>query len=166
VTRLLAVSDTHLRRGQESRLADLIGTQLEQADLIVHAGDIVDPAVLEMLAQRAPVLAVRGNNDRAMRLPERIEVGVEGCRVAVVHDSGPPAGRGSRLRRWFADADVVLFGHSHLPWHEIDVRSDGHEQHQVNPGSPTQRRGAPDRTVAWVELAGGRVTGVRHVALP
>jgi uncharacterized protein len=166
VTRVLVVSDTHLGRGQQSRLGDLIAPQLEQADVIVHAGDIVDHAVLELLAEHAPVHAVLGNNDHGMRLPERIEVDIDGCRVAAIHDSGPAAGRADRLRRWFPDADLVLFGHSHLPWHETDVRPDGHVQHHVNPGSAIQRRRAPHRTVAWVDLAAGRVAGVRHVELP
>jgi hypothetical protein len=166
VTRVLLVSDTHLRRGQESRLADLLATELEQADLIVHAGDIVDAAVLEMLAQHAPVHAVRGNNDHAIALPERIEVEVDGCRIAAIHDSGPATGRTPRLRRWFPDADVVVFGHSHLPWHTTDERPDGHVQHHVNPGSAIQRRRAPHRTVAWVDVVAGRVAGVGHVVLP
>ena len=71
MTRVLVVSDTHLRRGQESRLAGLIAAELEEADLIVHAGDVVEDAVLEMLAQHAPVHAVRGNNDHGLALPER-----------------------------------------------------------------------------------------------
>jgi putative phosphoesterase len=166
VTHVLVVSDTHLRRGEEPRLADLIAPQLELADVIVHAGDIVDDAVLAMLARHAPVHAVLGNNDHGLRLPERIEVDVDGCRVAAVHDSGVATGRAARLRRWFPDADVVLFGHSHLPWHATDVRADGHVQHHVNPGSAIQRRRAPHRTVAWVEIAAGRVAGVRHVDLP
>lgn len=160
------VSDTHLGRGQESRLADLIAPQLDEADVIVHAGDVVDDAVLEMLAGHAPVHAVLGNNDHGMTLPERIEVDIDGCRVAAVHDSGQATGRAARLRRWFPDADVVLFGHSHVPWYETDGRVDGHVQHHVNPGSAIQRRRAPHRTVAWVELDAGTVVGVRHVELP
>lgn len=162
---MLVVSDTHLGRGQEARLEELIATQLAAADVVVHAGDIVDGAVLEMLARHAPVHAVLGNNDHGMQLPERIEVDIDGCRVAAIHDSGAAAGRAARLRRWFPDADVVLFGHSHQPWHETDVRRDGHVQHHVNPGSAIQRRRAPHRTVAWVDLAAGRVAGVRHVDL-
>ena len=83
----------------------------------------------------------------------------------MVHDSGQSAGRGRRLRSWFPDADVVVFGHSHLPWHERDVRNDGHVQHHLNPGSPTQRRGAPRCTVAWLTLDAGTVVDVRHEPL-
>lgn len=162
---MLVVSDTHLGPGQATRLSDLIGAELEAADAIVHAGDIVDASVLAMLRGHAPVFAVLGNNDRGLRLPERIEVDIGGARVAAVHDSGGADGRAARLRRWFPDADVVLFGHSHLPWHETEVRSDGHVQHHVNPGSALQRRRALHRTVAWVVIEAGAVTGVRHVEL-
>ncbi len=165
MTNLLLVSDTHLVRGQEERLRSLIAEELAAADAIVHAGDVVDEAVLTMLAVHAPVHAVLGNNDHGMHLPERIEVDLDGCRVAAVHDSGPSKGRAERLRRWFPTADLVVFGHSHLPWHETDVADDGHVQHQVNPGSAIQRRKAPHRTVAFVEVEGGRVLAVRHVVL-
>jgi putative phosphoesterase len=165
VTNVLVVSDTHLGPGQSSRLSDLIAAELAAADAIVHAGDIVDASVLDMLRQHAPVCAVLGNNDHGMRLPERIQVEIGGARIAAVHDSGGADGRASRLRRWFPDADVVLFGHSHLPWHETDVRADGHVQHHVNPGSALQRRRAPHRTVAWVVVDEGTVTDVRHVEL-
>lgn len=165
MTNLLVVSDTHLGRGQEGRLRDLIADELAAADVVVHAGDVVDGAVLAMLAEHAPVHAVLGNNDHGMDLPERIEIDVDGCRVAAVHDSGPAKGRGARLRSWFPAADVVLFGHSHLPWHETEVDGRGHVQHQVNPGSAIQRRMAPHRTVARVRIDGGRVLDVRHVVL-
>jgi predicted phosphodiesterase len=91
------------------------------------------------------------------------EIDLGGCTVAMVHDGGAAGGRARRLRRWFPDADVVVFGHSHVPWHEVDRRADGHEQHHVNPGSPTERRSAPHPTVAWLLLDGGRVQRVEHV---
>ncbi len=94
-----------------------------------------------------------GNNDVDLRLPERLEVDLNGVRVAMVHDSGPSSGRAARLRRWFPDADVVVFGHSHLPWSEVDP--DG--QLHLNPGSPTERRMAPTRTVMVLDVAGGEV---------
>ena len=146
-------------------MRDLIADELVAADVIVHAGDVVDEAVLTMLAEHAPLHAVLGNNDHGMRLPERLEFEVDGCRVAAVHDSGPSKGRAERLRRWFPTADLVVFGHSHLPWHETVVADDGHVQHHVNPGSAIQRRMAPHRTVAVVELDAGQVVAVRHVDL-
>jgi len=165
MTDVLLVADTHLGAGAASRLTDRIATELAVADLVLHAGDITDRTVLAALADHAPVRAVKGNNDHGIDLPERVVVSVEGCAFAIVHDSGPATGRTARLRRWFPDADVVVFGHSHVPWHETDVRPDGHVQHHVNPGSAMLRRRAPTCTVAHVEVDDGRVTAVRHVAV-
>ncbi|MFT3854390.1 MAG: metallophosphoesterase family protein [Ilumatobacteraceae bacterium] len=159
---VLVVADTHLGPGQGDRLVALLGARLAAADVILHAGDITDASVLDELAAFAPVHAVLGNNDHGVALPERRIVPLDGCAVAMVHDSGPSAGRAARLRRWFPDADAVVFGHSHLPWDAVDVRADGHVQHHVNPGSATQRRRAPRCTVAWLDLAGGQVRAVRH----
>jgi uncharacterized protein len=164
---VLLIADTHLREGQGERLVDKLGLHLEAADVIIHAGDVTDASVLTALAEFAPVHAVLGNNDRGMVLPERLVVELDGCVVAAVHDSGPAGGRAARLRRWFPQADVVVFGHSHLPWHEADIRSDdGHVQHHVNPGSAMQRRSAPHHTVAMLQLRDGVLTDVRHIALP
>jgi putative phosphoesterase len=162
---VLLVADTHLGPGAASRLTERIGAELAVADVIVHAGDITDGSVLDALAVHAPVHAVKGNNDRQLELPEEQLVTVDGCTFAVVHDSGPARGRTARLRRQFPDADVVVFGHSHLPWHETDVRADGHVQHHVNPGSAMLRRRAPTCSVAHVVVDGGRVAAVRHVAV-
>lgn len=164
--RALVIADTHLGPGRAELLTIPIAGELAVADVILHAGDVTDPSLLDALAAYAPVHAVRGNNDRGSTLAERLTVELDGCLVAMVHDSGAAAGRARRLRRWFPDAEVVVFGHSHLPWHEVDVRTeDRHRQHHVNPGSPTQRRRAPERTVAWLDLAGGTVAGVRHVVV-
>jgi putative phosphoesterase len=163
---LLLVTDTHLGAGQASVLLEKLGSLLDDADAIVHAGDITDVSILGALAEFAPVHAVLGNNDRGVRLPERRTFDAGGCEVAIVHDSGSATGRAARLRRWFPTADVVVFGHSHLPWHETDVDASGHVQHQINPGSAIQRRRAPQRTAAVVELEHGVVVAVRHVALP
>ncbi len=133
----------------------LLGERLTRADAILHAGDITDVAVLGALAAFAPTYAVLGNNDHGVALPERRVVDLDGCQVAMVHDSGQAGGRAARLRRWFPDADAVVFGHSHLPWDEVDVDPVGHVQHHVNPGSATQRRRAPRCTVAWLTIEDG-----------
>lgn len=164
---VLVLADTHLGEGQGGRLVEKLGSYLETADVILHAGDVTDESVLKALEEFAPVRAVHGNNDRSLILPERLVVELGGCEVAAVHDSGPASGRTSRLRRWFPEADVVVFGHSHIPWHEIDVRpADGHVQHHVNPGSATQRRSAPRHTAAVLQLHDGAVTGVSHIVVP
>lgn len=167
-TTLLLLADTHLGPGQADRPLTRIDGALRGIDVLVHAGDIVDASVLEALRERAPhaeLLAVLGNNDVGrLDLPTRIETDVAGCRVGVVHDSGGAAGRTRRLRRWFPACGLVVFGHSHLPWHEVDV-SGGHEQHHVNPGSAILRRRAPACTVARVTISDGAVTGVAHVTV-
>jgi uncharacterized protein len=162
-TDVLLIADTHLGPGETDRLLDRIAAELATADVVLHAGDLTDASILDALASRAPAVhAVRGNNDHGLALPERLALDVDGCAVAMVHDSGAAAGRAARLRRWFRDADVVVFGHSHLPWHEVDVR-DGHAQHHVNPGSAMLRRRAPTCTVAHLLIVGGAVATVRHV---
>jgi hypothetical protein len=174
--RVLLVADTHLRNGQEGRLVTRLGEHLARADAIIHAGDITHAAVLDELARHAPVHAVRGNNDvsGAVRsLPERLLLDLDGCTVAVVHESGQAAGRATRLRAWFPTADAVVFGHSHIPWHETHVESSDagagrrrHVQHHVNPGSAIQARRQPHCTAAWLTVDEGTVSDVSHVTLP
>ena len=152
--KVLVLADTHISASRPGRrLPDRVYERLDEADAVLHAGDVTAPALLHEIEGFAPVHAVLGNNDVALRLPERLEVPLGGVRVAMVHDSGPSSGRTGRLRRWFPDAGVVVFGHSHLPWREIDPGGQLH----LNPGSPTERRRAPTRTVGWLELDGGDV---------
>lgn len=165
-TNVLLIADTHLRHGQAGRLVARISEQLADADVIMHAGDVIDASILGALASHVRdgrFHAVKGNNDLGLELPERLSIDVDGCNVAMIHDSGAAVGRTARLRRRFPDADVVVFGHSHLPWHEVDVRSpDGHAQHHVNPGSAMFRRRAPTCTVAHLLIDDGVVADVRH----
>jgi putative phosphoesterase len=123
----------------------------------------VIPEVLDQLGELAPVHAVLGNNDGELvgTLPEELVVELDGVRVAMVHDSGPGRGREARLRRRFPDADVVVFGHSHIPWD-----APGHDgQWLLNPGSPTERRRQPHRSMATLDVADGRVLGTRLVVV-
>ena len=133
---------------------------MADADCILHAGDIMDVSLLEVLAGFAPVHAVLGNNDTGLTLPERLTVDIGGCSVAMVHDSGSSAGRSARLRRWFPHADVVVFGHSHIPWNVAVTGPDGHVQHHVNPGSALQRRRQPECTIGWLDIADDKVCSV------
>jgi uncharacterized protein len=151
---VLVLADTHISPSRPGRrLPDRVYELLDDADVVLHAGDVTAPDLLHELEGFAEVIPVLGNNDVLLQLPERVEVELDGVRVAMVHDSGPSAGRTARLRRWFPDADVVVFGHSHLPWREVDP--DG--QLHLNPGSPTERRRAPTKTVGWLELVDGEV---------
>ena len=156
---VVVVSDTHIRRGSKRRLPDAAYDHLEKADLILHAGDILVADVLDELGRFAPVHAVLGNNDVELTglLPETRDVEIEGVKVAMIHDSGPSSGRAGRMKRRFPEAEVVVFGHSHIPWDADGV--DG--QLLFNPGSPTERRRQPVHTLGTLDLDGGRVTGHR-----
>ncbi|HVL02942.1 MAG TPA: metallophosphoesterase family protein, partial [Acidimicrobiales bacterium] len=105
--RAVVLADTHLRPGSRRRLSGRALEELQRADVVLHAGDIVTGDVLELLAGYAPVHAVLGNNDRDLvgLLPERLELDLEGLAVGMVHDSGPRRGRERRLRRTFPQAD-------------------------------------------------------------
>jgi putative phosphoesterase len=157
------VADTHLKRGWSRRLPDRAVAELAASDVILHAGDLVIPEVLDQLRELAPVHAVLGNNDTELvgALEEEVRLDLEGVRVAMVHDSGPRAGREARLARRFPGADVVVFGHSHIPWDAAGA--DG--QWLLNPGSPTERRRQPHRTMATMDLADGRLVGTRIVVV-
>ncbi len=148
--KVLVLSDTHIQRRGSRRLPDLVRLAAAEADVIVHAGDIVAPSVLADLADYAPVHAVLGNNDHELvgLLPEQLELHLGGVRVAVLHDSGPSQGRPGRMGRRFRGAAVVVFGHSHLPFSAEGL--DG--QWLLNPGSCTERRRAPTHTFAWLTI--------------
>lgn len=158
---VVVVADTHIRRGSSRRLPPRAREVLEDADLILHAGDIVVREVLDDLQRHAPVHAVLGNNDAELadELPETLELDVGGLRVAMIHDSGPKRGRPARLRRRFPDADLVVFGHSHEPVNGPGV--DG--QWLLNPGSPTERRRQPHHTVAAFDVDDGQLIAPRIV---
>jgi putative phosphoesterase len=161
VTHVVVLADTHIRRTGTRRLPDAAYVHLDRADLILHAGDILVGEVLDELGGFAPVHAVLGNNDAELVgvLPETRSLVVDGVRIAMIHDSGPAAGRATRMRRRFPEADVVVFGHSHIPWDDAGV--DG--QLLFNPGSPTDRRAQPDHTLGTLDLEGGRVVSQIHV---
>jgi putative phosphoesterase len=161
--KVLLLSDTHISPHRPGRrLPDPVYEILVAGvDAIVHAGDVTAPELLHELGGFAPVHAVLGNNDVSLRLPETMVVELAGVRVAAIHDSGPSTGRAARLRRRFPEADVVVFGHSHLPWDETDP---GGQRH-LNPGSPTERRMAPTRTVGLLDLADGEVRGYQLVVV-
>lgn len=135
--------------------------EVEACDAVLHAGDVVTADLLTALRARRPVHAVLGNNDHALvgALPDRLEVELAGVRVAMVHDSGARTGRARRMKRWFPDAAVVVFGHSHDPVDEAG--EDG--QRLFNPGSAVQQRRQPRRTLGVLELADGDVVGHRIV---
>jgi hypothetical protein len=153
--RVAVLSDTHAPRRWKS-CPPRVAEQLRGADLILHAGDVCTAAVLDELAEYAPVVAVAGNNDgpevAAWGAAETASLDVAGVSVAMVHDSGPSGGRLARLRRRFPAADLVVFGHSHIP---LDQSSDG--LRIFNPGSPTDRRRQPHGTLGVLHIADARL---------
>ncbi|WP_455359883.1 metallophosphoesterase family protein [Streptomyces sp. SYSU K21746] len=163
--RLLLISDTHVPR-RARQLPEEVLREAGQADVVVHAGDWVDSATLDLLQARARVLiAVHGNNDgpelRA-RLPEVARARLGGLRFGVVHETGPADGRERRCADRFPDLDVLVFGHSHIPW---DSTAPGGLR-LLNPGSPTDRRRHPYCTYMTAVAEGGRLTDVRLHRLP
>ncbi len=154
--RLAIVSDTHLPRGSRT-LPEPCVERLRGADAILHGGDFSGAEVLAWFEQLGPpVHAVCGNVDDEVlqeRLPDWRVVEVGGLRVGMVHIPGPSAGRLARLRRLFPDADAVVFGHTHMPEH---AEQDGFQI--FNPGSPTERRRAPAKTMGMATIEDGRIT--------
>jgi putative phosphoesterase len=154
LTLVAVLADTHLPRGKR-RLPDACLSRCEAADLIVHAGDVVERSVLEELARLAPVEAVYGNMDEPPlreSLPQRREFEVDGARIGLVHIPGPRPGREARLARWFPGCDAVVYGHTHVPQVE---RHDG--VWILNPGSASDRRKAPEHTMIELTVDGSAV---------
>jgi putative phosphoesterase len=141
-TRLLLLADTHLPKRAKD-LPDEVWRAVDEADLVLHAGDWVDVALLDALQSRARrLVGVAGNNDHGVlrdRLPELAEVEVEGVRFGVVHETGQAQGRELRCEAAYPDLDVLVFGHSHIPWDTTTPRG----LRLLNPGSPTDRRRQP-----------------------
>ncbi len=163
-TRVLVISDTHLPKRAKD-LPEAVWAAVDDADLVVHAGDWVDLATLDRLeARSARLLACWGNNDGPdlrVRLPEVARATVDGVRVAVVHETGPRQRREERMRAEYPDTDLLVFGHSHIPW---DTRHEG--LRLLNPGSPTDRRREPHCTFLTLRLADGAVHDVVLHRLP
>lgn len=154
MTRVAVISDTHMPRGARRLPAECL-RRLEDAELILHAGDFVGVSVLEELQAFAPVEAVRGNMDEpalAAALPERHVAEVEGARIGMVHVAGPTAGRRERLVARFPGCAAVVYGHTHLP----EVSRQGGVW-LLNPGSPTERRGAPAHSMIELEVESGQI---------
>jgi putative phosphoesterase len=162
VTSLVLLADTHIPK----RARDLppeAWAAVDAADLVIHAGDWVDVGTLDALEARARrLVGVVGNNDgpelRA-RLPEVARVEVDGVRIAVVHETGAAAGREARMQAAHPDADVLVFGHSHIPWDTTAPTG----LRLLNPGSPTDRRRRPEATFMTATARNGRLADVRLV---
>ena len=162
-TRLLLISDTHIP-GRARRLPSAVLHAADAADLVIHAGDWVAASVLDELEQHGDVLGVWGNNDGAdlrARLPEVAHRAIEGVRFAVIHETGEAKRREARMDAAFPDTDLLVFGHSHIPWDSLTPRG----LRLLNPGSPTDRRRQPVHTMMTATVDDGAMTEVRLVEL-
>jgi uncharacterized protein len=163
VTRLLLVSDTHVP-GRARALPDEVRRAADAADLTIHAGDWVAASVIDDLAAHGPLVGVWGNNDGEdvrSRLPEVARLRIEELAFAVVHETGEARTRERRMDEVYPDDDVLVFGHSHIPWDTTTPRG----LRLLNPGSPTDRRRQPHRTYLTAVVDGVELREVSLVAL-
>jgi uncharacterized protein len=149
---LLLIADTHVPKRAKD-LPSKVWEAVARADAVLHAGDWIMPALLDEMEGRAHrLVGCWGNNDGdelRRRLPERADVTLEGVRFTVVHETGKTAGRDARMAALYPETDVLVFGHSHIPWDttaETGLRL-------LNPGSPTDRRSQPFCTYMTATVA-------------
>jgi uncharacterized protein len=163
--RLLLLADTHLPKRARQLPAE-VWDAVASVDVVVHAGDWVEPALLDELERRASrVVGVFGNNDGAelrRRLPEVARETIGGVRFAVVHETGDAKNRALRCDRAYGDADVLVFGHSHIPWDTVTPGG----LRLLNPGSPTDRRRQPHCTFMTLTAREGALADVVLHRLP
>jgi len=157
--RLVLISDTHLPM-RAKKLPEPVWEAVESADVVIHAGDWVSVGLLDELEARAArLIGCWGNNDgpelRA-RLPEVARVTLDGLSVAVVHETGPAKGREERCEKAYPGVNLLVFGHSHIPW---DTMSPGGLR-LLNPGSPTDRRSQPYCTYQTATITAGQLDKV------
>jgi hypothetical protein len=159
------MADTHLPK-RAKRLPAELWAAVDEADVVVHAGDWVEPFLLDELEQRARrLVACYGNNDGPelrRRLPEVARAEVDGVRLAVVHETGDRKGREQRCAARYPDVDVLVFGHSHIPWDTTATTG----LRLLNPGSPTDRRRQPHCTYMTAVVADGAIRDVELHRLP
>ena len=163
--KLLLISDTHLpARARE--LPAQVWAEVDAADVVVHAGDWVDVALLDELEERSnALLGVHGNNDHGVlreRLPEVARADLDGLRLGVVHETGAAKGREERCSAAYPDLDVLVFGHSHIPWDTVTPSG----MRLLNPGSPTDRRRQPYCTYQTAVVREGALADVELHQLP
>jgi putative phosphoesterase len=162
---LVLTADTHVPRRARD-LPHSLWAAIEAADVVVHAGDWVDVPLLDLFEARSRrLIGVYGNNDHGVlrqRLPEVARAEIEGVRIAVVHETGDRTGREIRCSARFPDTDVLVFGHSHIPWDTTAPSG----LRLLNPGSPTDRRRQPHATYVTAIAADGEFRDVTFHAIP
>lgn len=163
--RLLLIADTHVPKWARE-LPQPVWDEVACADVVVHAGDWLDLALLVELEHRSRrrvgVFGNNGHGELRERLPEVARTEVDGVRLAVVHETGQAQDREQRCAAEYGDADVLLFGHSHIPWDstaETGLRL-------LNPSSPTDRRRQPHCTYMTAVAESGELRDVELHRLP
>ena len=157
--RLVLISDTHIP-GRARDLPEPVWQAVDAADVVFHAGDWVSQDLLDALEGRSRrLIACWGNNDGPAlreRLPERHDVTLDGVRFTVTHETGGSAGRDARMAQLYPGTDVLVFGHSHIPWDTTAATG----LRLLNPGSPTDRRRQPHCTYMTASIAAGQLCEV------
>ena len=157
--RLVLLADTHVPRRARD-LPDVVWSAVDAADLVVHAGDWVSDEFYDVLLRRSRrLVACHGNNDTAQLhevLPRVARVELDGLRLGVVHETGQAQGRERRCDAEHRDLDVLVFGHSHIPWDSITPAG----VRLLNPGSPTDRRRQPYATFMTAAVRSGALVDV------
>ncbi|NTY61523.1 metallophosphoesterase family protein [Mycolicibacterium sphagni] len=159
--RLLLIADTHIPKRARD-LPEPVWHEVERSDVVIHAGDWVEESLLDDLSARAKrLVACWGNNDGPelrSRLPECADVTLDGLRFTVVHETGAASGREARMAQRYPGTDVLVFGHSHIPW-DTTARTG---LRLLNPGSPTDRRRQPFCTYMTAVTRPGVLADVRQ----
>lgn len=154
--KLLLIADTHVPKRAKT-LPDEVWAAVDAADVVIHAGDWVSTELFDQLSTRASrLVACWGNNDGddlRVQMPERADVVLEGVRFTVVHETGASTGREKRMAAAYPETDVLVFGHSHIPWDTLAETG----LRLLNPGSPTDRRRQPFCTYMTAMVVEGRV---------
>jgi len=142
------ISDTHLG-GYDDKLKSVVARHFNDADIILHAGDIVDIGLLDIFEQKE-VKAVYGNMDNYKtreRLPEQLIFEIKGFKIGMIHGWGSPGGIEEKVLERLGKVDCVVYGHTHKPAN--------HKKDNVlffNPGSAAQRHFASSRTIGILEI--------------
>ena len=156
---MLLIADTHVPRRARDLPAQ-VWDEVARADVVLHAGDWMPPELLDELTVRAKrLVGCWGNNDGEelrSRLPERADVDLGGLHFTVVHETGSSGGREARMSDAYPDTDVLVFGHSHIPWDSTTATG----LRLLNPGSPTDRRRQPFCTYMTASVESRTLTAV------
>ncbi|MEX5635203.1 metallophosphoesterase family protein [Parafrankia sp. FMc2] len=168
--RLVIVADTHIP-ARARDLPEPVWSAVKDADVVLHAGDWIGADLLHQLTERSRrLIGCYGNNDGPdlrSALPEVARATLDGLHLVVVHETGPATGRERRLATAHPDADVIVFGHSHIPWDTMTPRpGSGRPLRLLNPGSPTDRRRQPHPTFMTATIQDGALADVELHQLP